>query len=305
MITTLFSFLLLLLSACTPGGTDAPPQKQVAVTFDDAPVMRFYSYPSQWHRLQVVDSLTSTLHRYGVPTTVFAVGTLVESPEGRELMQRWMAAGAHVGNHSMTHRSFNELRDAVGREEIEQTNALLAPFAEAYGRPVRYFRFPFLAEGATEAQKSTWAAYLRAAGLQNARVTISNNDWKYDAAYTEAELAEDWERRYEIGQAYMAHMREAISFWDSVAVDLTGRDIRHVLLLHANRINRDYLPQILDELRRRGFSFISLEEAYADPVYDEQDEWVSENGTSFLENIKQTRLKYTSPLDGAPPGAEE
>ena len=63
-----------------------------------------------------------------------------------------------------------------------------------------------------------------------------------------------------------------------------------MLLLHANRVNRDYLGQILAMLKAEGYRFVSLDEAYRDPIYREAESWVSPNGVSFLEQVKQTRL---------------
>jgi len=277
--------------------------KQVAITLDDGPIMRFFSHPTQWHRTLVIDSLTNALARYQAPTTLFAIGGLVQgeepaAQEGAALLRYWMEKGIPIANHTMSHTNFNELSLGQGIDEITEANEVLKPFAQEYNQTLKYFRFPFLAEGQTFEKKDAWNKMIVSLGLTNARVTMSNRDWDFDKRYMDAELAEEWELRYEIGQEYMAHMRETMAFWDSLAVDLTGRNIKHVLLLHANRINRDYLGQILFELSGQGYEFISLEEAYTDPIYSEPDEWFSENGTSFLEHIKQTRLK------NAPPPAE-
>jgi peptidoglycan/xylan/chitin deacetylase (PgdA/CDA1 family) len=293
MFSFLVSALIAAVSVVSGAGCAAEPEKkQIAITFDDAPVMRFYTHPSQWHRTVLIDSLATTLEAFQAPATIFVVGDLIEEPEGAELLTQWMSRGVQIANHTMSHTSFNLLSIAEGIEEIDRASAILEPVARAYDQQIRYFRFPFLEEGFTPEKKSAWLEHLERRGLKNARVTVSNDDWKFDAEYAEAELAEDWALRYEIGQAYMEHMRASIAHWDSLGQELTGRNIRHVLLLHANRINRDYLPQILADLQERGFEFITLDHAYEDPIYRARDEWVSENGASFLENLKQTRMMY-------------
>jgi hypothetical protein len=105
-----------------------------------------------------------------------------------------------------------------------------------------------------------------------------------------AEEAENWELRYEIGQEYLAHVKESIQHWDRLAVELYGRNVRHVLMLHANRINRDYLGQILEWLQAEGFGFITIDEAYQDELYAEPITWLGESGVSLLESIKQSRI---------------
>lgn len=286
---SVFVFLLifsLLVQSCRG---DEPERKQIAITFDDAPVMRFYSHPSQWHRQLIVDSLTTVLRRYHAPATIFVVGSLLENPEGEELLVQWLQGGVDLANHSMNHTSFNDLTYREGVDEIVLAQEVLAPFAEAHCKTIKYFRFPFLEEGTALDRKQAWLRYLDASGLAPGRVSIGNDDWDYDIAYSEAELAEDWELRYQIGQEYMQHMRESFAYWESVSEELFGRNVKHVLLLHANRINRDYLGLILWELQADGYEFISLNEAYQDPLYSAYDAWVSETGTSFLENIRQTR----------------
>lgn len=285
------SFIAVLLFFAYTGCGRPPEAKKIAISIDDAPLVRFHSHESQAERGALIDSLTAALSRFGAPATIFVVGSQVDEPEEKELLTNWISKGVSIGNHSFSHRDFKELSRVEGVDEIERTNDLIRPLARAYGQEIRYFRFPFLAEGSTAEEKRQWRDELESRGMTNAPVSISTDDWKFDAEYTQAELDGDWARRYEIGQAYLQHIREVVVYWDALAYDLTERNVRHVLLIHANRINRDYLPHILKELRDAGFEFISLDEAYQDPVYKEKDEWVSSHGTSFLENIKQTRIK--------------
>ena len=46
-----------------------------------------------------------------------------------------------------------------------------------------------------------------------------------------------------------------------------GRTIPHTLLIHYNLLNALFLSDVLRALAARGWSFISAEEAYADPVF--------------------------------------
>jgi hypothetical protein len=49
---------------------------------------------------------------------------------------------------------------------------------------------------------------------------------------------------------------------------LYGREIPYVLLLHIGAFDAKMLPKLLQLFRDRGFTFITLEEAERDPVYD-------------------------------------
>lgn len=283
------SFILLGLLLTSTGCAQHRGPREIAITIDDAPLLQLYSYPDQYSRRLVIDSIATAADRFGAPLTVFAIGRETESAEGYELMESWLQRGVALGNHSYSHPDFGTISVDEGIEQIEAGQRSLAPFAARYGQEVQYFRFPFLAEGVRAEQKSAYLDALERLGLTNARVTVSNTDFDYDSRYQAAELAQDWPARYEIGQQYRQHIAESVAYWDSVGVALTGRHVRHVLMLHANRVNRDVLGQILADLKAQGFRFIPLDRAYADPVYRERDAYVSSAGTSWLENVRQTR----------------
>jgi hypothetical protein len=61
-----------------------------------------------------------------------------------------------------------------------------------------------------------------------------------------------------------------------------GRDIPQILLTHVNRLNADALPELLAWLQKRGYRFITLDQALGDPVYATPDLYVGTNGPSWL-----------------------
>lgn len=299
LITTLLKPVLLtgiIVSSLSCADTTATVgyTKSVAITFDDAPVMHMERYASQWHRRLVIDSLGSALDRYGAPATVFAIGKQLQDSTGVDLLRYWREKGASIGNHSYEHISFAGLNKSQAESEIRQAHEAIALALGDVSGFSPYFRFPFLEEGDTAEDRDALNEVLSDLGLINSRVTISTDDWTFEEAYSRAEEDENWVRRYEIGQSYLQHVRKSIDLWNSVADDLYGRPVRHVLMLHANRINRDYFGRILEYLAGKGFSFISLDEAYDDPLYDETITWSSDTGISFLEFVKQTRLSRAS-----------
>ncbi len=291
--------LAVLAPACTRaqapsggGGASAPEVREIAITIDDGPIVRPFTYPGLFERAIVVDSLTAAARRFGAPLTLFVIGDQLGRADQDSLLRRWTAAGVEIANHSFSHPDFNTLAPDAGVREIDAAQAAIAPFARERGQRLRFFRYPLLSEGTTDAQRSTYAAALARHGLRNAPVSISNDDWTYDTRYSDLEAKQDWPARYEVGQAYLRHIREAVAHWDRTGRELTGgRPVRHILLLHANRINRDHLGQILAMLRADGFRFVSLERALADPIYAEPVTWHSPNGVSRLEAVKQSRMQ--------------
>lgn len=283
-----------------------PGQRVVAITYDDGPVVS----PFTWNlpiaggpaptieqanraRVAVIDTIMAGLRRYRAPMTLFVVGNYLKPEHGAnadELMRRWRDSGVDLASHTMSHKDLNTVSLAEATNEIEQDDDLIRPYLNLYRQPLDYFRFPLLSEGETIQRRNQHYDVLRRNGLKNAVVSITNNDFAYGSAYAEAELAGDAARKAQIGREYMAHIRESIDHWDEVGVQLAGRPVRQVMLLHVNRINRDFGDDILAYFKQKGYGFITLAQAYEDPIYAEPDCWVGPNGISWLERVRLTRL---------------
>lgn len=268
-----------------PLATAQPASRTVAVTIDDGPITRFFAHPSQWHRQQVVDGMLDALAAHGAPATLFAIGEKVDgNPEGQALLAHWLAAGVEVGNHTHRHLSLARIPTRDFLADIDRASGVLRPLLAHAGAPMRYFRAPYLQDGATAASRAALLRHLDREGMRNAPVTIALEDWRFNDDYEAAERAEDWAARYEIGQAYLRHAAETIAQFDELGRLVAGRDVAHVLLVHANTINRDYLGPIMDVLAARGFAFVSLEDALRDPLY-RREAPPSDEGGSLLTRL--------------------
>ncbi len=105
------------------------------------------------------------------------------------LLQAWLDAGLELGNHTYSHPDLNRTRlpdfeaNVVRGEEV--TKALLAK----KGRPLRYFRHPFLHTGRDLPTKTGLETFLAARGYTIAPVTHDNGDWIFARAYASAAAA--------------------------------------------------------------------------------------------------------------------
>ena len=286
--------------------TVQPGERVVAITYDDGPVVSPFTFnqaiagqaaPTNAEadriRVALVDTVMAGLIRYKAPMTLFVVGNYLKPEHGAnagELMRRWRDYGVTLASHTMSHKDLNTVSMAVATNEIEQDDDLIRPYLALYNQPLTYFRFPLLSEGATIGRRDSLRAVLARNGLKNATVTISNRDFDYGNLYADAEVKGDKAAMAQIGREYMAHITDAITYWDNVGTTLAGRPVRQVMLLHVNRINRDYGDDILAYFQQKGYRFITLDQAYEDPIYTEPDCYVSDAGVSWLEHVRQTRL---------------
>ena len=303
LLTGLIFVAGMLTSGCSPNTdpSNSKAQKFIALTLDDGPMTHFYSYPDDQLRWDTVTRLMQQLKSEQVPATIFAIGREMEIPQMRSMLYKWASGGFEIGNHTYSHVSFNAFDETSWQTDVRRANEAIAPVIQAFQPQIRYFRYPFLQEGATSDLEEIGRRVVEREGMRVAEVTIGTDDWNFNEQYMALELKQDWAARYEVGQAYLQHIRKAVAYWDSVGTTLAGRPIHHVMMLHCNRINRDYLAQIIQELKKQGFDFISLDRALQDSIYQEEEDWATENGVSFLEHIKQNRMKRGIPLHGKSP----
>ncbi|MBL7984048.1 MAG: hypothetical protein JNM91_03580, partial [Flavobacteriales bacterium] len=138
---------------------------------------------------------------------------------------------------------------------------------QRHGRELRYFRHPFLQAGANPDRRDSLNAMLSDHGYTIAPVTFDNDEYIHAFCYEHAKRVKDDSVMQELVDDYLAYMAEAAAFHEEQARMFFGRDIPHILLIHANALNAIALDALLVWFEQRGYRFIGLEEALEDPCY--------------------------------------
>lgn len=261
--------------------------RQVAVTIDDLPAVCTCKSEA-WSEL--TDGLLEALRETHVPAIGFVnEGKLYPGREDGEppdpervgLLQRWLDAGLELGNHSFSHPDLHSTPPARFEANVlrgEEVTRQLDP-----ERSVRYFRHPYLHTGRTLQIKRDLEAFLVEHGYRVAPVTIDNAEWIYARAF---DVALDTERREladKVSGAYLDYMLRQTAYFEEQSRKLLGRELRQILLLHANRLNAAVLGDLLDRLAKRGYAFISLAQALEDVAYRRLDEYTGTAGMSWIQ----------------------
>lgn len=242
--------------------------QRVAITIDDLPCAGCAE--GTWE--QVTGDLLRTLQAHRVP----AIGFVNENKLYRDgvldstrhhLLQRWLDAGMDLGNHTFAHLGATRHTLAEYEQDIVDGERLLRPLMERNGKPLRYFRHPFLQAGPTQGYRDSLNAVIKKHGYTIAPVTFDNDEYIYAACYAMA-LREHRDSAAErLGRQYLAYMADNVRFHEEQAKAFLGRAIPHILLLHANALNAAELDALLVWFEREGYAFITLEEALKDPCY--------------------------------------
>lgn len=289
----------LLLALALPARAAEAPAKRMAITIDDLPIAQISQHtPAQQETITLRILAALAAHEATavgfVNTGKLEVDSQVD-PAREALLKRWLAAGCELGNHTRTHPSLHQVEPAVWEADVVAGETPLKALVEAGGGRLRWFRHPYLHIGLSAAVQAETAAFLAGRGYTVAPITLDNSDWLYARAHTKAWNAGDAEAARRLGEDYLRYMLSVVEFYEGQAEQIVGRAIPQILLIHANALNADWLGQLLDALAARGYTFISLEEALADPVYARPvDGYTGKGGITWLH-----RWAITARLDRA------
>lgn len=262
------------------GAAAQTSDRQVALTFDDLPATHGTCDAEELRT--VTRRLTRTLGARGIP--VAGLVTPGRPCLTREILSStlgaWLEIGAVLGNHTATHPDLNATRLEDYLADLDRGQALIDAAVPTEGR---WFRPPMLHAGDEPAKKQGLAAHLAKEGYRVAVVTVDNQEWVYAAVYARARERGDSALAARVVNAYMRHLEASMAFYEALSVAVLGREIPQVLLLHANLLNAEHLDRVLAMLAGRGYRFVGLPDAVADPAYRRPDTYVGPRGLSWLQ----------------------
>lgn len=254
------------LGAATLLGGDllAAKRPEVAITLDDP---KTEDYPG--HTAAELDErLRSALRSARVSCALFICGKRVDSDAGRQLMSAWNADGHILGNHSYSHLYYHSKK--VDFEQFAMDAEKGESVVSGYSHFRKIFRFPFFKEGDTEEKRDRMRAWLAERKYLTGRATIDASDWAIDARLKKR-LAEDSKTDLKpYRDFYLEHIWERSLYYDVLAQEVWKHPVKHTLLLHHSLLNALFIEDLVEMYRERGWRVIPANDAYRDPVYQEQ-----------------------------------
>jgi peptidoglycan-N-acetylglucosamine deacetylase len=302
--TSVAAALILLTSAIARAEGQA-----VAVTFDDLPGPAAGLVSNEIGPLrETTRKLLAAFAEYRIPVVGFVnEGKLTvegEGPSGVEartaVLQTWVDAGHELGNHSYSHFDLNHRPLEEFQADVIRGEPVTRRLLQQRGSSLRYFRHPFLHVGLELPKRRAFEAFLAARGYQVAPVTIDNDEFIYAAVYADALRRSGTATAARVADDYVRYMESVVGFAEAVTRNLLGRDMRHVLLVHANSLNADHFARLAGLLKTRGYRFIPLAEALEDPAYRSADDYVGGWGISWLHHWEITAGRMRSPSPDPP-----
>lgn len=246
-------------------------KKQVCFTYDDLPIVSYGMNDSSFQK-DLTARLIASLKKNYVPAIGFVNERKLYNATGRiyfqvEMLRSWAENGLTLGNHTYSHPDYNNMPFSEFTQDILKGEEITKQILESKGSTIRYFRHPFLHAGNSKNKADSLDNFLKAHGYITAPVTIDNEDYLFALAYKKANVKHDTTLMQQIGKDYIFYMEKKLKYFERQAYTLFGRNISHILLLHASLLNADYADFLIEMFRENNYEFISIEKALEDDAY--------------------------------------
>jgi peptidoglycan-N-acetylglucosamine deacetylase len=295
LVTLSFAFELIALPA------PANPDRQIAITIDDLPAAASNSMTGA-AIAEMTAKLLAALQQEKVPAVGFVNERKLYHKWG-EVDQRigalnqWLDAGFELGNHTFGHTSLNQVSLKEFEESVIQGETVIRLLMAQHGKKLRYFRHPYLDTGRDLQTRRDAEAFLVSRGYRIAAVTMDAWDWNFAGVYDDAKRRNDAALQQEVVTSYLSYHTAVFDYFEKLSKGLLGYEPKQILLLHANNLEADHIRELIELMRKRGYRFITLEDALSDDAYSLPDTFVGEEGRGWIEHWAITRGQ---PPRGAP-----
>src|SRR5450755_3564804 len=311
LVLTLLGVLLVLVVALRTlaSPADAPPERRIAITIDDLPAASANSM-SAATITAMTKQLLGTLHEQKIPVVGFVNERKLyfkwdEVNERIATLGMWLDSGFELGNHTFGHTSLNKAGLKDFEDSVIQGESVTRLLLTQHNMKLRYFRHPYLDTGRDLQTRREAEAFLVARGYRIAPVTLDAWDWNFAGVYDDAKKRNDTALQQEVVSSYLSYHAEMFAYVEKLSKDLIGYEPKQILLLHASQLEADHIGELLDMMRKRGYRFITLEDALSDSAYSLPDTFVGEGGTGWIEHWAITRGQPPQGSPVFPPSIDE
>jgi len=261
--------------------------KEICITLDDLPVVS-YDFKDIDFQQSLVRKLVKTFDDYQIPaigfvneSKLYKNGKLNNQKVG--LLKTWLEAGYELGNHTYAHKDYHKVSLDEFSEDVLKGEMVCKDLVKEYDQQYIYFRHPFLHVGLDKEKHDALRSFLNEHNYIEAPVSIDNDDYIFAYAYSKAMRDNDEKLMHQIGNDYVDYMEKKLLFFEGQSEKMLGRNVKHILLLHANAINADYLDELAERYQSHGYSFISMKDALTDNAYQREITKYNDWGISWID----------------------
>ena len=298
----IFYATLALLASLVPGLAQPAHPRSVAITIDDGPAVNELKDLGNFQR--IARGLLSSLEAEKVPATIFINERQLNVSGQRDgraaVLAMWLDAGYDLANHTYSHLSANKVSVREFENDIVRGDVIMRPMMEERGRKMVWFRYPFLDSGTTPEVHQAIMDFLEQHHYRVAHVTVDYKDYSFTGVYSRLLRAGDAATAERVKQAYLDQIDPGFERSEKASEELFGYELPQILLIHCNELNSVTLRESIARMRKRGYAFITLEEATKDPAYARADAFAGSGGSWLERTARVMGKKITAPAPRVP-----
>ena len=132
-------------------------------------------------------------------------------------------------------------------------------------------------------------------------MTVDYADYTFAGAYVRELRRGNIAVAEKIKQAYLDQVGVGFDYAERSSLELYGREIPQILLIHCNELNSVTLRDSIARMRTRGYAFISLDEAMQDSAYQRPDTFAGSGGTWLSRTATVMGKKLTPEISALRP----
>lgn len=249
--------------------------------------------------------MIAKLTQYKVPAVGFVNGSTISDgeklyPIRANIVRLWRDAGLEVGIGNFKHVWFYHTPYDEYVAGVEKNEDAVRKLLAEKNAPLRYFSYPYLNTGKSVAERDRFEDWLQARGISSVKYTIDNNEWMYSYAYDMARNDNDLNTMTEVRVEFMNYMSKMFDHFEAYSREMFGRDINQTMVLTPSRLVADSFDDLFGMIQKRGYKFVTMEEAQADEAYKTEENFVGNAGISWFErwSMKQGKPLLDEPRVG-------
>lgn len=263
-------------------------KRQVAVTFVSLPAVGSYYNPRAEKETR---RLLASLAAANIRTVGFVnENQLYNEDDGGKLdeerarlLNLWLDAGHELGTQTRAHTNLYKASLEEFQQDVLRGEEVSGKLMRERGLPLRFFSYPYLNTGPNRETKEAAEKFLASRGYRIHQVTIDNYDWLFGRVYAQARRVNDEETMRRVADEYVPYMERMFEYYEDLSRDTLGYELPQVLMLTAHALNAQKMDELISMMKRRGYSFVTLDEALQDKAYGQPTTLTGAWGISWLE----------------------
>jgi peptidoglycan/xylan/chitin deacetylase (PgdA/CDA1 family) len=206
---------------------DSTPKKKIALTFDDGP------------STANTNAILDLLEQYNAKATFFVCGDRLTAST-KTVLQRTIALGCEIGNHTVSHKYLTQISEEEILQEIKTTNDKISQYSGTNYKCI-FYRPP----GGFINRSVMDTLYDNGISMYSIMWSSDSLDWQYQSRYNKGEITRD----------------EAVQgAFDTIVKETTEGTV--ILMHDIHGITVDVLKLVLEKYTAEGYTFVTVSELF-------------------------------------------